>query len=526
MLAQALPATNTHLAEIADFFDRYAAVEGRWRRRNRTYYRLLESVHRFLVREHSSVLEIGSGSGDLLAALRPSRGVGIDLSPEMVALARSRHAQLELVVGAGEDFVRDEQFDYVILSDLVPYAFDLQAILSNVRQMTHERSRVVVHSYSHVWRPLIKLAEVFHLKPRKPMRNWVTPGDLKNLLELAGFEVVSTSRRILFPKRVPFLSTFLNGFVANIWPLSYLSLTWWLVARPRPSIDERHLSVSVVVPCRNEAGMIREIIERVPELGSETELVFVEGGSSDGTRGEIERQIAAHPQRNISLHVQTGVGKGDAVRLGFEKAGNDLLIILDADLTVRPEDLGKFYTAVAEGHAEFANGSRLVYDLPSGAMQFLNLIGNKLFSAIFTVLLRQPVKDTLCGTKVLRRDDYEKIARSRAYFGEFDPFGDFDLLFGAGRQSLKIVDVPIRYHARTYGTTNISRFRHGLALLQMAAFGFWKLRVAPVLLTRGADGAALEHDEATESDQAGQRPQAPFETAKRPIEPSRHERTP
>jgi SAM-dependent methyltransferase len=482
--AQVSSETNGHLSEIAAFFDDFASSEATWRHRNRTYYALIESVHRFLIAEHSSVLEVGCGSGDLLASVRPSRGVGIDLSPKMVALARSRHQGLEFVVGAGEEFVRDEQFDYVILSDLVPFAFDLQSVLSNVRSMTHHRSRVVVHSYSQLWRPAIRLAELLRLKPRKPMRNWVTPADLTNLLELAGFEVISTSRRILFPRRVPFLSTLLNGIVVNIWPLSHLSLTWWVVARPRPAPSRRDLSVSVIVPCRNEAGMIREIIEQTPNLGTDTELVFVEGGSTDGTREEIERQAAAHPDRNISLYDQTGAGKGDAVRLGFEKAANELLMILDADLTVSPGDLHKFYSALVEGHAEFANGSRLVYDLPTGAMQFLNLFGNKLFSGIFSTLLQQPVKDTLCGTKVLLKDDYEKIARSRGYFGEFDPFGDFDLLLGAGRQSLKIVDIPIRYHARRYGATNISRFRHGLALLQMAAFAFWKFRVTPVRIQR------------------------------------------
>ena len=472
-------AGREHMREMAGFFDGFAPHEARWRRRNRAYHGLIEALHRFLVAEGASVLEIGSGGGDLLAGLRPSRGLGVDVSPRMVELARERHPELEFVVDSGEEFTRDEQFDYVLLSDLVPFAFDLEAVLRNVRQMTHDRSRLVVHSYSQLWRPLIRLAEVLKLKPRKPIRNWVTPADLRNLLELAGFEVVSTARRILLPKRIPLLSTFVNGFLANIWPLSHLSLTWWLVARPRSVDGTGALSTTIVVPCRNEAGMIREIIERTPDLGPETELVFVEGGSTDGTRAEIERQIAAHPERTISLHVQTGTGKGDAVRLGFARARNELLMILDADLTVAPEDLPKFYAAVADGHAEFANGSRLVYDLQPGAMQFLNVLGNKFFSSVFSTLLQQHVKDTLCGTKVLLKSDYEKIARSRSYFGDFDPFGDFDLLLGAGRHGLKIVDVPIRYHARTYGTTNISRFRHGLALLRMAAFAFWKFRVVP-----------------------------------------------
>jgi SAM-dependent methyltransferase len=469
-----------YLASIAAFFDGFAPVESQWRERNRTYYRLIEQIHHFLVPPGQSVLEIGSGSGDLLAALRPSRGLGVDLSPAMVDLARSRHPDLEFIVGAGESFVVDERFDYVILSDVVPFAFDLEAIVRNVRAMTHERSRVIIHSYSHLWRPAIHLAERMRLKPRKPILNWVTTADLRNLLDLADFEVISTTKRIVLPKKVPALSAFLNGIVANIWPLSHLALSWWVVARPKASSSPRELGVSVVVPCRDEAAMVEEIIARTPDLGNSTELVFVEGGSTDGTRSEIERQITRHPEREISLYLQTGMGKGDAVRLGFQKARHDLLMILDADLTVSPEDLDKFYDAVAEGHADFANGSRLVYGLETGAMQFLNLIGNKFFSGIFTYLLDQPVKDTLCGTKVLLKSDYEEIARSRSYFGDFDPFGDFDLLLGAARRGMKIVDIPVRYGARTYGETNISRFRHGWLLLKMAGFAFYKLKVRPV----------------------------------------------
>jgi SAM-dependent methyltransferase len=470
---------DDHLDRVAGFFDGFAYIERQWRERNRTYYRLIESVHRFLIPERKTVLEIGAGSGDLLASVRPARGVGVDVSPGMVALARSRHPQLEFVAEAGERFVRDEQFDYVILSDVVPFAYDLQAILRNVRAMTNERSRVIIHSYSQLWRPVIRFAEIVGLKPKKPLSNWVTPEDLRNLLELTDFEIISVERRILLPKRVPFVSTFLNGVVANVWPLSHLSLTWWVVARPKPSRIDRELGVSIVVPCRNEAGMIEEIVARTPALGTSTEIIFVEGGSTDGTREEIERQIARHPDRPISLQVQTGVGKGDAVRLGFEKSRHELLMILDADLTVSPEDLDKFYRAVSKSHADFANGSRLVYDMQSGAMQFLNLLGNKVFSTYFSFLLAQPIKDTLCGTKVLLRRDYEEIVSSRTYFGDFDPFGDFDLLLGAARRTLKIVDIPVRYGARRYGKTNISRFRHGLLLLQMAAFGFYKLKIKP-----------------------------------------------
>ena len=468
-------------APVRAYFDAFAPSEGRWRRRNRTYHRLVERIARFMVPPGRTVLEIGSGAGDLLAALEPSDGVGVDLSGELVAAATQRHPSLRFERETGETLELERTFDYVVLGDLLPYVHDLLELFDRVAAHSHEGTRVVIHSYSRAWKPIFRVAERLRLKPRKPIRNWVAPGDVRNLLELADFEVVTFSRRILMPKYVPLLSAFLNGVVANIWPFNYLCLTYWIVARPRRPRHELP-SVSVVCPCRNERGNIDELIRRLPTLGSATELVFVEGGSTDGTAEEIEAQIARHPEREIRFVRQEGRGKGDAVRRGFDVARHDVLMILDGDLSVRPEDLSKFYRPLVDGHAELVNGSRLVYDVEPGAMRFLNMLGNKLFGALFRAITGQSVKDTLCGTKVLRRCDYERIAAGRAYFGEFDPFGDFDLLFGAARLGLRIADMPVRYQPRTYGTTNISRWRHGWLLVRMTAFAFWKFRVAPVVM--------------------------------------------
>ena len=473
------PEEQGHRERLASFFDEFAHTDERWRSRNRTYHRMIESIYGFIVPPEASVLEIGSGDGDLLSALQPARGLGIDASPGMVELARLRHPQLEFHEGTGERAEIDGTFDYVVLSDVVPYAYDLVRLFRNVRACSHPQTRVVVHSYSQVWRPIIHVAELLRLKHPKPIVNWVTVQDAANALDLADFEVVTTSRRILFPKKVPLLTTFLNGVVANIWPFAHLCLTWWVVARPRPA-GATTPSMSVVVACRNERGNIASIIERTPELPGETEIVFVEGGSTDGTREEVERQIALHPERDISLHVQTGKGKGDAVRMGFDEAKHELLIILDADLSVDPEDLRIFYDALADGHADFVNGSRLVYSMETGAMQLLNVAGNKFFSRIFTWIMGQHVKDTLCGTKGLRADDYRTLSKGRADFGLLDPFGDFDLLLGAARRGLKIADVPVRYRARTYGSTNISRFRHGWLLLHMSVRGFRAFKIRSV----------------------------------------------
>ena len=460
---------------IAEAFDTLAGDSPRGP--SRGYHELIGAVTESVVRPGASVLELGAGNGDLLAALEPSRGVGIDVSPGMVGLARERHPGLRFVQAAGEDFELDETFDYVVLSDLLPYVDDLLALFKTVAAHSDGETRIVINSYSQLWRPALALLELVGLKRRTPIRNWLTIEDVWNLLQLTGLETVTTTRRILFPLRVPLLSAFLNGVVGPLPVIRHLCLTWWIVARRRPADEPEPVSVSIVVPAKNEAGMIARIVEETPQLGKVSELIFVEGGSTDGTREEIERQIGLHPEREIVCLQQAGRGKGDAVRLGFERARYDALIILDADLAVHPQELSAFVDALASGRAEFANGSRLVYDLEPGAMRFLNLLGNKFFSLIFSALLGQPVKDTLCGTKALKRRRYEEIAGGRSYFGDFDPFGDFDLLLGASRLGLKIVDVPVRYGSRTYGDTKISRFRHGRLLFQMAFFAYRKLKI-------------------------------------------------
>ncbi|MBI3567391.1 MAG: glycosyltransferase family 2 protein [Gemmatimonadetes bacterium] len=342
-----------------------------------------------------------------------------------------------------------------------------------------DESRLIVTYYSALWRPLIALATALGIRRRTPEQNWLTHGDIRNFVRLADFEVVRTEQKVLFPVRIPLLSGLVNRFLAPLPLFSSLCLVNVLVARPRPRPmpAERRPSVSIVVPARNEAGNIDAIVDRLPAMGPEDELIFVEGGSSDDTWRRIQRLEGVHDGRlRIRIAQQEGTGKGDAVRKGFAMARNEVLMILDADLSVPPEDLPKFYAALVSGKGEFINGSRLVYPMERRAMRFLNLLGNKFFAMAFSFVLAQDVKDTLCGTKALMRARYERLAAERAYFGEFDPFGDFDLLFGAARMGLAIVEVPITYRERTYGETNISRWRHGALLFAMLAFGARRLK--------------------------------------------------
>lgn len=449
----------------------------RWAGIRRYYLRRLESLYRFLVPANSRVLELGCGQGDLLASLRPSYGVGVDFSAEMLQRGCQRYPALHFLEADVHDLDLREQFDYIIVSDLVNELWDVQQVLASVLRHCHSHTRILINSYSRVWEVPRHAAQLLRIARPQLTQNWFTGSDIENILNLAGFETIRTSAEILCPVYVPLLAAFANRYLVKLWPFRWFALTNVLVARPKPipSTGPEPV-VSVVVAARNEEGNIPAIFARLPHLGAGTELIFVEGNSKDDTWGAIEREIPRYPHLNVKLFKQPGKGKGDAVRTGFREARGDILMILDADLTVPPEDLHRFYESVRSGTAEFANGVRLVYPMEDRAMRFFNHIGNHFFSLVFTWLLGQRIKDTLCGTKVLSRHNYKQIADNRTYFGEFDPFGDFDLIFGAAKLNLKIVDVPVRYRDRTYGATNIQRWRHGMILLQMVLVAVRRLK--------------------------------------------------
>jgi SAM-dependent methyltransferase len=457
------------------------AVACAWDRRaslGATYHRRLERVYRFLVPPGKRVLEIGCGTGDLLAALAPSVGIGVDFSGEMLGRARQRHPALRFVeADAHEVGGLGETFDFVILSDLINDAWDVQGLFEAIVPLTHSRTRLILNFYSRVWELALHLAQRLGLAKPNLYQNWLTVADVNNLLRLAGFEMVRHWEEVLLPLPIPLLAPLCNRVVVKLWPFRHLALSNFLVARPAPRPPSgKEPVVSVIVPARNEAGNVPAIFARMREMGAGTELIFVEGHSQDDTYGVIEREIAAHPERRALLLRQTGKGKGDAVRLGLATASGGILMILDADLTVPPEDLPRFYEVIRSGKGEFVNGVRLVYPMEKQAMRFANLIGNKFFSLAFSWLLGQPIKDTLCGTKVLSKADYETLAANRSSFGDFDPFGDFDLLFGAAKLNLDVAEVPVRYRERTYGTTNIHRWRHGWLLLEMCIFAAARIK--------------------------------------------------
>jgi SAM-dependent methyltransferase len=460
-----------HLDKLRDFYDA-APVEptagGRY------YRKLLAGYYADLIPVGASVLEIGCGAGHLLELL-PGRDItGIDLSESQVAAARMRLPQGKFHTMAGENLTLEGKFDFVIFSDTLNFAADVQRILENVHSVSDDRTRLILNFHSSLWRPFLGLGTTLGFRAEHPVCNWLSASDMRNLLSLAGWDVIKQQSRLLMAFPCLGLETLVNRFIAPI--LSPLALTVFQIARPVQRARPEK-TVSVVIPARNEAGNIEDAVRRIPRLGTATEIVFIEGNSTDDTWPEIERVQAQYPDLDIKTMRQTGKGKGNAVREAFEAAKGEVLMILDADLTVPPEELGKFYDVLISGRADFANGVRLVYPMEDKAMQFANLCANKFFGIAFSWALGQPIKDTLCGTKVLFREDYQRIAANRAHFGDFDPFGDFDLIFGANHLHLKIGDIPIRYRDRTYGQTNIQRWRHGLILFRMLLLAITRIKL-------------------------------------------------
>ncbi|CAN5626545.1 bifunctional class I SAM-dependent methyltransferase/glycosyltransferase family 2 protein [soil metagenome] len=463
-----------------EYFDNLAPKRARDRKKHSYYWNNITGYCNYFSHDENSVLEIGCGTGELIHEIKGKRKVGIDFSPKMIEVAKDRFPEVTFHTMAAEQLELNETFDLIILSNLIGFVDDLQTVFQQLRKVCHPNTKIIITYYNFLWEPFVKLAEKIGIKTKTPNQNWLLQQDISNLLALAGFETYRKVNTMMLPFNIPLLSPFLNRFLVRMPLFRLLALNTYSFAKPIPVVNENmdeKYSVTIVIPARNEAGNIENAITRLPKFGSRQEIIFIEGNSTDNTWEviqEIQKKYAG--TYDIKIGQQPGKGKNDAVKKGFGMATGDVFMILDADLTMPPEELPKFYKAIASGQGDFIHGSRLVYEMENGAMRLLNLFGNKFFSFVFSWLLEQPVKDTLCGTKVIFKNDYAKLMSNQKFFGNFDPFGDFDLIFGAYKLNLRIIEIPIRYRERTYGSTNISRFRNGAVLLKMCFFAARKIK--------------------------------------------------
>jgi hypothetical protein len=446
-----------------------------WYQRHLYYHQRVVAFYQSIVPPKSNVLHVQCKNGYVLEGIEPHIGVGVEAERLSLSIARKRYPEYRFY--ASLEAVPLQQFDYILLSFATMETDDIHELLTSIKRFCHHDTRIIIESYRLHWAPVLWITNKLGVRRPTNLKNWVSSRDLSTFFTLAGFESVTAGSYMLMPLKMPFIAWFLNNIIAHLPIFKYLCLHRWTMIRPRAQEKKRDASVSVIVPCRNEKGTIEAAVTRIPSMASHTEIIFVEGHSSDSTAEEIERVQKAYPDKNISYYQQEGKGKGDAVRKGFAQARGDMLIILDADLTTPPEELSQFYDALMNGYGDFINGSRLVYGMESKAMGFLSWLANRGFGWIVSWIIGQPVTDTLCGTKVLWRHHYEMIAAQREKLGLWDPFGDFDLLFGAAKLNLKIIDVPIHYKRRTYGSTNIFRFKEVWFLIWMCFRAWWLLQV-------------------------------------------------
>ena len=460
---------------IKEYYNQVASKREKWKKRNRFYHKNLEKYYSFIIPAQNRVIEIGCGTGDLLNSINPLHGVGIDFASNVIEIAKQKYPHLNFYVDNAEELAINEKFDYIIVSDLISCLWDVQKAVQNIKKLCHEKTRIVISNYNYLWESILKLGEKIGLKQKQPNQNWLSFHDIENLLYLEDFQVIKLDRKLLLPKYIPGLHFLFNIILANLPLVNRLDLVNIIIAKPIfPKTTD--YTVSIIIPAKNEKGNIENVIKRTPIFGKSQEFIFIEGNSSDNTYEEMIRTKEVYKDKDIKIFIQIGKGKGNAVRQGFDNASGEILMILDADLTTPPEELPKFYEAIRNGKGEFINGCRLVYPMEKQAMRFLNLIGNKFFGWFFSYLLGQKLKDTLCGIKVFFKFDYEKIKKNRIYFGDFDPFGDFDLLFGAAKLNLKIIEIIVRYKEREYGTTQINRFKHGWLLIKMSLFAAKKIK--------------------------------------------------
>jgi Glycosyl transferase family 2 len=364
----------------------------------------------------------------------------------------------------------------VLVNGAFNHEFDIQGLLTQLKAKLSRTSRVVAVLYNPYLRWLYTLANRFGIRKGELPSTFLTRVDLQNIAKIAGYEIVRQRLAVYCPWKLLGIGDAINRIMPLVPLACRFSLTSIVVLRPL--FQQPRVGLSCVIPARNERGNIENALKRFPDLGCDTEIIFVEGHSNDGTWEEIQRVAQLYGERfRIKAVQQTGKGKANAVRLGFDNATEPLLVILDADLTMPPEMLGRFYEAYCQGYGDFINGSRLVYPMEGSAMQFLNRLANIFFAKILSSILDVSIGDSLCGTKLLAQHDYQRMVAWRQDFGDFDPFGDFELLFPASILGLGMVDIPVRYLARTYGETNIHRFRHGLLLLKMTWIGLIRLKM-------------------------------------------------
>lgn len=443
-----------------EHFNRIAPEFDKWKSRNSYYHGQIKRFHVSAIPKGKRIIEIGCATGDLLASLEPEYGLGIDISENMIRIAQQKYPRLNFAVSDISALSVDYKFDYIILSNLLEYIHDCWDFFHKLKKFCSEDTRVVITTVNPLWEPIMYLGTKLKLRTPDIQRNYITKRDVINMLTLCDYDIIEDGFRMLIPKRIPLVSGFLNKLFSRIPGVSNFCCVQYIIARDRPrNLKAQESSCSVIVPCFNESENIKECILRIPQMGKFTEIIVVDDGSSDGTYSIVNEVAQINNLVSLVRH-PVNRGKASAIKTGFEHSRGDIVVILDADMAVSPEELPKFFYSIACGNAEFVNGTRMVYPMEKGAMRFFNFLGNKIFGMILSLLVGQRNTDTLCGTKAVLRKYY-------SYINFNSRWGDFDLLFGAAKLKLKTVEMPVHYKKRIAGRSKMKALKDGFLFLKV-----------------------------------------------------------
>jgi len=454
---------------VEEHFDEIAHQYDYWKQKNSYYYSNIKALISRIIPPGGSVLEVGCGTGEILASMKPKRGVGIDISKKMIELASKKFPQHTFIHSPIENLELDEKFDYIIMVDVVDHVHDVMDVFHNLYHFCHPKTQVILTTINPWWDPILMFMEKIGAKMPEGPHNFIEKRNLTKMLELLNFSISYSSYMLLFPKKIPVLSFFANSIGTRTWGIKKFSAVQYMLIQSTVK-NEVNLGMgcSVVIPCYNEQDNIEEAVRRIPKMGRETEIIVVNDCSIDNTVQKVKDLQKEFSNLKL-IDYCPNQGKGYAVKKGFEAATQEILMILDADASTPPEELPRFFDPLNKGLCQFVNGSRMVYPMENQAMRTLNLFGNKIFGLIMSFITQQNISDTLCGTKALYKSDFKRIKWG------LDKWGDFDLLFSAAKFGSKIMEVPVHYMSRKSGESKMKSFRHGLHLIRACFVGFREL---------------------------------------------------
>lgn len=359
--------------------------------------------------------------------------------------------------------LKNLNFELIILSDVIEVYDDLHVLFESINELLTENGVLLITSINTKWKIPLKLLEILNLKEKTKQFSHIHNKKFENIAAGVGFELISSKTRQFLPFKLFKIGNIFNKILEIIFFNFRLGIKSYILFRKNNKFFNQ-MTKSIIIPAKNEEGNLKKLVDRIPKTLN-TELIFSIGESKDKTL-EIALEIQQNNKDfNIKVFEQSKNGKANAVWEAVEKSNGEIIAILDSDISVDPEELVNFYEIIENNYADFVNGTRLIYEMEKGSMRFINRFGNRMFQYLIGKIINEPITDSLCGTKVFKKSLLKNIFWWQKTYKLNDPFGDFDLLFSASYSGAKILEYPIHYRARTYGNTQISRFRDGYKLI-------------------------------------------------------------